>query len=203
MLNKYNFILLSLNLLIGSQRNVDFWCTSSSPDEPIFIIATQGTCEFKHRGNLVWNDYSFSGALHFKTSPESQTDSRRNVIISTKRCQVQMALSCPTTIPVEFSTLEISSGRAIPYYQSIKRSKLPACTTKPPFDRDSGLLLMVAIKALGGVFLQGLTGRLQTAPTLPTGCRDQPTQPHRLWTACSRLTDTAWEVHRNKVQLCT
>lgn len=64
-----------------------------------------------------------------------------------------MALSCPTTIPVEFSTLEISSGMAIPYYQSIKRSKLPACTTKPPFDRASGLLLMVAIKALGGVSL--------------------------------------------------
>lgn len=153
MLNKYNCILLFLNLLIGSQRNVDCSRTFLSPDEPIFIIATQGTCEFKHRGNFVWNDYSFSGALHFKTSLQSQTDSSRNVIISTKRCQVQMALSCPTTIPVEFSTLEISSGMAIPYYQSIKRSKLPACTTKPPFDRASGQLLMVAIKALGGVSL--------------------------------------------------
>lgn len=95
-----------------------------------------------------------------------------------------MALSCPTTIPVEFSTLEISSGTAIPYYLSIKRSKLPACTTKPPFDRASGLLLMVAIKALGGVFLQGLTGRLQTAPTLPPGCLDQRA---RSSTACGRF----------------
>ena len=82
-----------------------------------------------------------------------------------------MALSCPTTIPVEFSTLEISSGTAFPYYRSIKRSKLPACTTKPPFDRASGLLRMVAIKALGGVPLPGLTGRLRAAPTLPPpGC---------------------------------
>lgn len=64
-----------------------------------------------------------------------------------------MVLSCSTTIPAEFSTLEISSERTIPYYRSIKRSKLPACTTKLPFDRASGLLLMVAIKALGGVFL--------------------------------------------------
>lgn len=95
-----------------------------------------------------------------------------------------MALSFPSTIPVEFSTLEISSGTAIPYYQSIKRSKLPACTAKPPFDRDSGLLLMVAIKALGGVFLRGLTGRLQTAPTLPAGCQDQPTNSHA---GCGRL----------------
>lgn len=134
-----------------------------------------------------------------KLPPESQSDSSRNVIISTKRCQVQMALSCPTTIPVEFSTLEISSGTAIPYYWSIKRSKLPACATKPPFDRASGLLLMVAIKALGGVFLRGLTSRLQTAPTLPAGCQDQPAhmQPHRLRTAHSLFTGTttrgAWE----------
>lgn len=152
---------------------VDFGCTSLPPDEPIFIIATQGTCKFKHRGNFVENDYTFSGALHFKTSLQSQTDSSRNAIISTKWCQVQMALSCPTTISVEFSTLEISSGTAIPYYQSIKRSKLPASTAKPPFDSASGQLLMVAIKAPGGVLLQGLTGRLQTSPTLP-GCQGQP-----------------------------
>lgn len=95
-----------------------------------------------------------------------------------------MALSCPTTIPVEFSTLEISSGTAIPYYRSIKKSKLPACITKPPFDRASGLPLMVAIKALGGVFLQGLTSRLQTAPTLLAGCQDQPAHSP---TGCGRL----------------
>lgn len=100
------------------------------------------------------------------------------MIISTKRCQVQMALSCPTTIPVEFSTLEISSGTAIPYYQSIKRSKLPARTTKPPFDGASGLPLTVAIKALGGVFPSGPDRQAPDppTPTLPTGCQDQP--PH-------------------------
>lgn len=85
-----------------------------------------------------------------------------------------MALSCPPTIPVEFSTLQISSGRAVPYYQSIKRSKLPARTTKPAFDRSSEQLLVVAIKALGGVFLQGLTGRLWPAPTLNAGCQHRP-----------------------------
>lgn len=106
-----------------------------------------------------------------KTGVQPQTDSSRNVIISTKRCQVQMALSCPTTIPVEFSTLEISSGTAIPYYQSIKRSKLPACRAQPPFDGASGLLLVVTIKALGGVPLLGPDS--QTAPTLSAWCQDQ------------------------------
>lgn len=136
---------------------------------------------FKHRGNFVWNDESFLQPLCILKLHRfsRKTDSGRNVIISTKRCQVQMALSCPTTIAVEFSTLEISSGTAFPYYRSIKRSKLPACATKPPFDRASGLPLMVAIKALRGVFLQGLTGRLQTCP--PPFFPDQPaTQPHRL-----------------------
>lgn len=66
----------------------------------------------------------------------------------------------PATTALEFPTLEISSGSAIPYYQSIKRSKLPAATSEPHLDRASELLLVVAIKALGGVFLQGLTGRL-------------------------------------------
>lgn len=96
------------------------------------------------------------------------------MITSTKWCQVQMALSCPPTIPVEFLTLQISSGRAVPYYQSIKRSKLPARTTKPAFDRASEQLLVVAIKALGGVFLQGLTARLRPAPTLTAGCQLRP-----------------------------
>lgn len=96
-----------------------------------------------------------------------------------------MALSCPTTVPVEFSALEISSGTAIPYYWSIKRSKLPACTTKPPFDGASGQLLMVAIKALGGVILQGLTGRLQTAPH-PACWMPRSASAHRP-TGCGRL----------------
>lgn len=80
----------------------------------------------------------------------------------------------PATIVLEFPTLEISSGSVIPYYQSIKRSKLPAGTAEPQLDRASELLLVVAIKALGGVFLQGLTGRLWPAPTLNAGCRDCP-----------------------------
>lgn len=122
---------------------------------------------------MAWNDSSFFLVFYIL---KKFADSSRNVIISTKWCQVQMALSCPTTIPVEFSTLEISSGRAIPYYQSIKRSKLPARTTKPPFDRASELLLVVAIKAQGGVFLQGLTGRLWPAPTLNGGCLNGPAQ---------------------------
>lgn len=140
------------------------------------------------------------GALHFKTLLRSQTDSSRNVIISTKRCQVQMALSCPTTIPVEFSTLEISSGTAIPYYQSIKRSKLPARTTKPPFDRASGLRLVVAIKALGGVFLQGLTGRLRAAPTLPCWMPGSACTRPQL-AACSMLTNAARVVHGTTVYI--
>lgn len=135
----------------------------------------------------------------FKTSPEPGTDFNRNVIISTKRCQVQMGLSCPTTIPVEFSTLQISYGTAIPYYRSIKRTKLPACTTKPPFDRASGLLLMVAIKALGGVFLQGLTGRLQTAPALP-GCQDQPAVCPTCCLGVVLYLLTQPEVHGNKTE---
>lgn len=144
------------------------------------------------------------GALHFKTLLWSQTDSSRNVIVSTKWCQAQMALSCPTTIPVEFSTLEISSGTAIPYYQSIKRSKLPTRTTKPLFDRASGLRLVVAIKAPGGVFLQGLTGRLWAAPSLALPCfvPGSACTPPRL-VARSLLTATAQVVHGNKTQLCT
>lgn len=84
-----------------------------------------------------------------------------------------MVLSRPTTIPVEFSTLEISSGTAIAYYGSIKRSKLPACATKPPFDRASGPLLTVASKAQGGVFLQGLTAQFRLPPPRLL-CQDQP-----------------------------
>lgn len=37
----------------------------------------------------------------------------------------------PATMVLEFPTLEISSGSAIPYYQSIKRSKLPAGPGEP------------------------------------------------------------------------
>lgn len=81
-----------------------------------------------------------------------------------------MALSRLTIIPAECSTLEISSERTVPYYPSIKRSKLPACTTKPPSDRASGQLLMVAIKALGGVFLRGPDR--QTAPTQLSQCQE-------------------------------
>jgi len=137
-----------------------------------------------------------------KSSSQLQTDFSRNVIVSTKRCQVQMALSCPTTIPVEFSTLQISSGTTIPYYRSIKRSKLPACKTKPPFDRASGLLLMVAIKTRGGVFLQGPDRQTSDCPH-PACWVPGSTFSCRLRTACPLLTDTAWEVHGNKVQVCT
>lgn len=90
-----------------------------------------------------------------------------NVIIWTIWCQVQMALSWPTTIPVEFSTLEISSGTTILYCPSIKRSKLPSCKTKPPSDRASGLLLMATIKAGHRVFLQGLSVCLHPAWRMP------------------------------------
>lgn len=126
----------------------------------------------------------------FYISETWQTDSSRNVIRSRKWCQVQMALSPPPTIPVEFSTLQISSGGAIPYYQSIKRSKLPAHTTKPALDRASERLLVVAIKALGGVFLQGLTGRLWPACPHPD-CR-LPALARTLH------TDAAGVLHGNK-----
>lgn len=111
-----------------------------------------------------------------------------------------MALSCPTTIPVEFSTLEISSGTAIPYYQSIKRSKLPARTTKPLFDRASGLRLVVAIKKTGGVFLQGLTGR-QTSrlpPPCLAGCHGSACILPRL-AACLLLIEACMGTRHNCV----
>lgn len=125
-----------------------------------------------------------------KTSWQSQTDSCWNVIISTKWCQVQMALSCPTTIPVEFSTLEISSGTTIQYCPSIKRSKLPGCKTKPPSDRASGLLLTATIKA-GHSFSPG---SFSLPPPSLAGARNRllllwPAQQHQ-------------KVHGNKVRVC-
>lgn len=65
-----------------------------------------------------------------------------------------------------------------------KKKQIARSHTKPLFDRASGLRLVVTIKAPGGVFLQGLTGRLWGCPlpclaslharislhTAPTGC---------------------------------
>lgn len=108
----------------------------------------------------------------FKLSPSRDTlrqecDYINKLVSGANGCEL------PHNNTTEFSTLEISFGTGIPYYGTIKRTKLPASTTKPPFDRASGLFLMVAIKALGGVFLQGLADlRLPQAdhPPAQPGC---------------------------------
>lgn len=152
-------------------------------------------------GEMLCGMITLTPALCILKLHQRETDSSRNVIVSTKRCQVQMALSCPTTIPVEFSTLVISSGTGIPYYQSINRSKLPACTTKPPNRHLTGPLgcFSWSLLKLWVVFSSRAWQADFTTPTLPAGCQDQPARSP----GCSLLTDTVWEVHGNKIQLCT
>ena len=125
---------------------------------------------------MGWHDYC---ALHFlKSSSRHTPTGATTVIIPTNHCQVQMGVICPTTSPVSFceflNTLYFLWGRHPILLSYKKHPHLPVSATKPNSLKASGFSLLVAIKSVGGVLLQGLTGSRPPPPSLGAGIRQGP-----------------------------